>query len=205
MFKFAKSEGIGQKFKDYFFRYLSENDTEVFTTEKKYNEGKTRNIIYLVNETGQFKFLDNEIKDPGRYGLYQYISETFYSVLLKTNKRLNEIYSTWYHIPKNNLLNGHLILKNFQSTEHIDQRGVRLFYCRFGQGYQDLDEILAPREEIELFSRNINNPDNRIFFFGEDQRFRKNFSGRRKNHRISRTKKNCQRFAASVRKKFEII
>ena len=46
--------------------------------KKKYNEGKTRNIIYLVNEIGQFKFLDNEIKDPGWYGLYQYLSETFY-------------------------------------------------------------------------------------------------------------------------------
>ena len=54
---------------------MLENDTEVFTTEKKiYNEGKTRNVTYLVNETGQFKFLDNEIKDPGWYGLYQYIS-----------------------------------------------------------------------------------------------------------------------------------
>ena len=41
VFKFPKLEGIGQKFKDYFFRYFSENDTEVFTTEKIYNERKT--------------------------------------------------------------------------------------------------------------------------------------------------------------------
>ena len=160
VFQFAKSEGIGQKFNDYFFRYLSENDTEIFTTEKKHNEGKTRSITYLVNETGQFKFLNNEIKDPGRYVLYQQISETFYSILLKANKRLNKIYSTWYHIPKSTLLNGELILKNFESTQHIDQRGVRLFYCRFGQGFQNLDEILALRQEIELLSRNINNPVN---------------------------------------------
>ena len=86
MFKFAKSEGIGQKFKDYFFCYLSENYTEVFNTGKKYNEGKTNNIMYHVNDTGQFKFLDNEIKKPGRYGLYQYISETFYSILSKLTK-----------------------------------------------------------------------------------------------------------------------
>ena len=100
---------------------MLENDTEVFTTEKKiYNEGKTRNVTYLVNETGQFKFLDNEIKDPGRYGLYQ----------LKTNKILNETYSTWYQISKNTLLNEHLTLKNFQSTEHIHQSDIRLFYCR---------------------------------------------------------------------------
>ena len=122
VFKFAKSEGIGQKFKGYFFRYLSENNTEVFPTEKKYNEGKTRNIIYVVNEAGQFKFLDNEIKDPGQYWLYQYISETFYSILLKTNERLNEIYSTWYHIPKNTLLTGHLILKNFQKKCKVKKK-----------------------------------------------------------------------------------
>ena len=124
---------------------------------------------------GQFKFLDNGIKYPGRYGLYQYISETFYSILLKTNKRLNEISCTWYHNTKNTLLNGHLILKNFQSAEHIDQRGVRLFYCRFGQGYQNLDEILEPREEIEIFSRNINNLVNRIFFFERTREFVKFF------------------------------
>ena len=163
------TEGIGQKFKDYVFSHLSENGTEVFTTEKKYNEGKTRNFIYLLNETEQFKFLGNEIKDPGRYGSYQYISETFYSILLRTNKRLHKIYSTSYHIPKNTLLNGHLILKNFHTehidrTEHIDQRDVWLFYCRFGQGYQNLDEILAPREVIETFSRNINNPVNKNVF-----------------------------------------
>ena len=175
MFKLAKSEAIGQKFKDYFFCYLSENDTDVFTTEKKYKEGKTGNIIYLVNDTGQFKFLDNEIKDLQRYGLYQYISETFYSILMKTNKRLNEIYSTWYYIPKNTLLNRHLRLKNFKSAEHIDQRGVRLFHCTFGEGYQNLDKILALREEIEIFSRNINNPDDRIFFFGRIRDFVKNF------------------------------
>ena len=92
------------------------------------------------------------------------ITETFYSILLKTNKRLNEICNTWYHIPQNTLLNGHLMLKNFQSTKHINQRDVRLFCCRFGQENQNLDEILAPREEIEVFSRNINNPDNRFFF-----------------------------------------
>ena len=59
VFKFAESEGIGQKFNDYFFCYVSENNTEVFTTEKKYHEGKTRNTICLVNETVQFRFLDN--------------------------------------------------------------------------------------------------------------------------------------------------
>ena len=34
VFKFAKSEGIGQKFKDYFFRCLSKNDVEVLPLKK---------------------------------------------------------------------------------------------------------------------------------------------------------------------------
>ena len=103
------------------FSVTCQKTTQKFLPQrKKYNEGKTRNIIYLVNKTGQFKFLDNEIKDPGQYGLCQYISKTFYSILLKTNKRLNEIYSTWWHIPK-----------NFQGAEYIDQRDVRLYYYRF--------------------------------------------------------------------------
>ena len=40
LFNFAKSEGTGQKFKDYFFCYLPENDTEIFTTEKKIQRRK---------------------------------------------------------------------------------------------------------------------------------------------------------------------
>ena len=96
--------------------------------------------------------------------MYQFIREIFYFTLLKTNKTLNESYSIWYHIRKNTLLNGHLILKNIRSTEHIDQRSVRLFYWRLDQGYQNLDKILASREEIQIFSRNINNPVNIIFF-----------------------------------------
>ena len=45
VFKFAKSKGIGQKFKDYFSRFLSENDTEVFTTEKNITKEKLE-ILY---------------------------------------------------------------------------------------------------------------------------------------------------------------
>ena len=42
-------------------------------------------------------------------------------------------------------------------------------------------------------------------FFQEDQRFLKDFSGQRKNYRISRTKqKKCQGFAASVQKKWNV-
>ena len=130
--------------------------------------------------------------------MYQLISETFYFTLFKTNKTLNESYSTWYHIRENTLLNGHLILKNFRSTEHVDQRSVRLFYCRLDQGYQNLDEILASREEIQIFSRNMNNPVNTIFFSRGSEILYKFFQ-RKKIYRISRTA------TSSIRKKFEII
>ena len=108
-----------------------------------------------------------------------------------------------YHIPKNTLLNRHLIHKNFRSTEHIDQRGIRLFYCRFGQGYQNLHKILAPKEEIEIFSRNINNPDNRNFFFQRIRNFVNIFPDEEKIIEYQEQKK-CQRFTPSIRKKFEI-
>ena len=45
VFKFAKEKAVGQDFKDIFYDYLSESDTEVFTTEKKFGEGKKRNIL----------------------------------------------------------------------------------------------------------------------------------------------------------------
>ena len=99
----------------------------------------------MVNDKGQFRFLDQEIEDPGFYGIYQYISETFYSLLVNTNKRLKEIYSTWYLISQTHLLDGHQISSN---VENIDQRVVRLLYCKSGLGLLDLEEIIAPIEEI---------------------------------------------------------
>ena len=67
---------MGQNFKDTFYAYLSKYDTEVFTTEKKYNAGKKKNI-YLVNDKVQFRCLDYEIRNLGYYRIYHYISETF--------------------------------------------------------------------------------------------------------------------------------
>ena len=47
VFKFVKLECIGQKFKDDFFRYLSENDTEDFNT-KKYITNEKLEILYTL-------------------------------------------------------------------------------------------------------------------------------------------------------------
>ena len=101
--------------------------TQVFTTEKKFGEGKKRNTLYVVNDKGQFRFLDQEMEDPGVYAIYQHVSETFYSLLLNTNKRLNEICSTWYLVPQTHLFDKHSICNN---VENMDQRGARLFYCK---------------------------------------------------------------------------
>ena len=77
VFKFAKESGVGEIFKDIFYSYLSQNDKEVFTTEQKFSNGHKKNICYIVNNQGQFKFLGKDIEDPSPYGVYHYISETF--------------------------------------------------------------------------------------------------------------------------------
>ena len=56
VFKFAKSEGIGQKFNDYFFRYLSENSTEVFTTEKYIMKEKLEILYTLLTRQDNLNF-----------------------------------------------------------------------------------------------------------------------------------------------------
>ena len=96
--------------------------TQVFTTEKKFGEGKKRNTLHVVNVKGQFRFLDQEMKDQGVYAIYQYVSETFYSLLLNTNKRQIEICSTWYLVSQTHLFGRHSIRNN---VENMDQRGVR--------------------------------------------------------------------------------
>ena len=77
VFKFAKESGVGETFKDIFYSYLSQNDKEVFTTEQKFSNGHKKNICYIVNNQGQFKFLGKDIEDPSPYGVYHYISKTF--------------------------------------------------------------------------------------------------------------------------------
>ena len=127
----------------------------------------------MVSDIGQFRFLDQETEDPGVYGIYQYVSETFYSLLVNTNKKLSKIYSTWHLISRTHLLDRHQISNN---VENIDQRCVRLFYCKSGLGLLDLEEIIALREEIKLFIKNVNNPENKKIFSERGKRFRENFS-----------------------------
>ena len=49
VFKYAKEHGIRQTFEDTFYSYLEENDTDVFTTEEKYLNGKREKILYILN------------------------------------------------------------------------------------------------------------------------------------------------------------
>ena len=67
---------------------MSENDTEVFTTEKKYNEGKTRNIIYLVNETGQLNFYIKRLKTLDCTGYINTLARHFTQFYWKLTKDL---------------------------------------------------------------------------------------------------------------------
>ena len=122
-------------------------------------------------------------------------NETIYSISLKTNKRLNEICSTWYHIPKNTLLNGHLLVINFQSTDHIDQRSIMLFYCRFGEG--DWDPCIERRKHSTEIQQSAES------FFRENQRFCTNFSGERKKYR--KTKKNIKDLQLAYEKTLQLF
>ena len=59
--------GVGETFKDIFYSYLLQNETEVFTTEEKFSNRFKKNICYIVNNQGQFKFLGKDIEDAGPY------------------------------------------------------------------------------------------------------------------------------------------
>ena len=89
------------------------------TIQEKFSKGKSKAIAYILNKCKQFS-----ITKDGFY--HHYISETFHSSLLRTQKRLNEIYNTWYSISKANISNGHPLLK---AIKNIDEKGLRLFYC----------------------------------------------------------------------------
>ena len=43
------------------------------------------------------------------------------------------------------------------------------------QGYQDIDQIIAPREEINLYIKNSNNPYSRNYFSERIRIFEKTF------------------------------
>ena len=79
-----------------------------------------------------------------------------------------------------------------------------MFYCRFGQGYQNVEKILVLTEETEIFTRNINSPVNRIFFFDMIREFINIFPDKEKIIEYQKQRK-CQRFTANIQKKIEII
>ena len=124
VFKFAKERGVGETFKDIFYSYLSQNETKVFMTEEKFSDKHKKNICYIVNNQGQFKFLRKDIEDPGQYGVYHYISKTFYQLLKETNSRLNDLYNMWYLISKSNFQKSHVVPKNIKSTN--DPVGIKI-------------------------------------------------------------------------------
>ena len=100
---------MGETFKDIFYSCLLQNETEVFMTEEKFSKGYNKSICYIVNDQGQFKFLGKDIEDPGPYGVYHYISKTFYQLLKETNSWLNDLYNKWYLISKSNFQKGHSV------------------------------------------------------------------------------------------------
>ena len=108
------------------------------------------------------------------------------SFLKETNNWLNDLYNTWYLISKSNFQKGHPVPKNIKLT--IDPVGIRLFYANFDQGYKDIDQIIAPREEINLYIKNSNNPYNRNYFSERIRNFTKYFQVKKKFYNIALNK-----------------
>ena len=108
------------------------------------------------------------------------------SFLKETNSWLNDLYNTWYLISKSNFQKGHPVPKNIKLT--IDLVGIRLFYANFDQGYKDIDQIIAPREEKNLYIKNFNNPYNRNYFSERIRNFKKYFQVKKKFFNIALNK-----------------
>ena len=138
----------------------------------------------------------------GPYGIYQYIPETFYNFLVKSNQELKNSYSTWHWISKNTLTQGtyydpvnktivgrHLVLR--RKTENLtDERGIRLFYGKSGLGYQPLKISLAPIQETFSFSANATNTENKNYFAERIRDFEKMFPDEQKIYAYEIQKKN---------------
>ena len=115
---------------------------------------------------------------------HHYIKETFYSSLLRTQKRLNEIYNTWYSISKAKISNGHPLSKAITS---IDEKGFRRFYCNKNLSEFDGEEFIAPTEGVKLFIRNYNYPKN--YFFERAREFNEIFPDEEKLIEYKKQKK----------------
>ena len=165
VFQLAKAHGLEKGFDEMFYEFLEKNDTNVIATEENFSKGKTKAIVYILSKHGQFS-----IRKDGFY--HHYISETFYSSLLRTQKRLNETYNTWYSISRTNISNGHPLSK---AIKNINEKGLRLFYCNKNLGQFDVEEFVAPIEDIKLFIRNSKNPDNKNDFFERVRKFKEIF------------------------------
>ena len=114
----------------------------MFLLQRK-NIDTVKRKIYILDKEKNVRFLDKEIQNPFTYGVYHYLSESFYSILVNKNSRRLDIYSSWYNISKNSRYN---ISKHNISwpLEHFDERGIRLFYCRHGLVKMDAKFTITP-------------------------------------------------------------
>ena len=104
VFEFEKAHVLEKGFGEMFYKFLEKNDTNVIKTEEKFSKRKAKTIACTLNKHRKFS-----IRKDGFY--HHYISETYYSFLLRTQKRLTEICNTWYSISKANISNEHPLSK----------------------------------------------------------------------------------------------
>ena len=62
-----------------------------------------------------------------------------------------------------------------KAIKNIDEKGLRLLYCNKNLGEFDVEEFIAPIEDIKLFIRNSKNPDNKNEFFERVREFNEIF------------------------------
>ena len=113
--------------------------------------------------------------------------------MVNSNKELNRnSYNTWHWISKNTLKQGtyynpvnkttvgrHPVLR--RKTENLtDERGIRLLYAKSGLGYQLLENLLPPIQEIFSFSKSATNKENKNYFAELVRDFEKNFPDEQK-------------------------
>ena len=105
-------------------------------------------------------------------------------------------------ISQTHLLGGHQISNN---VGNIDQRGVSLFYCKSGPGLLDLEEIIAPRDEIKLVIKTVNNPENKNYFSENVRDFEKIFPDEEKILEYDEQNKIIKSFREEYKKNVELF
>ena len=71
-------------------------------------------------------------------------------------------------------------MTKYKASEHFDERGIRLFYCRHGFGKMDAKFMITPRAEVVPYIQNKKIPTTKTFFSAKIREFEKIFPKEKK-------------------------